>query len=476
VLATAVIGAGPAGLLFSLIGRITMGDTWQLQLFDKRDTYVRTHRLRMAPEPYLAIQRALNAPRFDALIAFLHEHDFSPEVNLLEAKLTDLLAGLGVRRIVREITTIRDLRVDTIVGADSVHSTVRELVRGDVPLEKRTHERLARLRVTGADLPPRLGVVDQYRLSKVLGSFVDYRLNANGFAEIDLFLSEEEHAIAQALGASPKEPVELTARTFERKKAPFMRALVEHLEGRGLRLVLHSTFLLEHAVMPRVSFESEGRKVFLLGDAAASLPFFRGMACLGGCAHALARAHASRNFDEYDREVAGIVRLEVAVVRSRAQIIRGLRELIRISSLLPFPIQSWWLSAALDPLPDRVSPGVHFNLLIAATAAGLMMLGLISPWLALLSLPVQIGGGVAYRWTLDLEPGPHRYLRRLWEVQIAAIAALGVTRSLLGRMSGWAMVWWWILGAAFVVGIYGFEWFVARRLRHADLREPGNAG
>lgn len=446
-----------------------MGEAWALQLFDKRESYVRTHRLRMDPEPYLAIQKALNAPRFDAVVAFLQEHHFSPEANRLEATLTELLAGLGVRRIVREITTIKDLRADTIVGADSVHSTVRELVRGDVAPLKHTHERLARLRVTGADLPARLNVVDQFRLSKVLGSFVDYRLNANGFAEIDLFLSEAEHAIAHALGATPKEPVEITAKSFDRMKAPLLHAIVEHLAHGDRRLVLHSTFQLEHAVMPRLSFEADGKKVFLLGDAGVSLPFFRGMACLGWCAHALVRAHASRRFDEYDQEVAGIVRSEVAVVRARATVIRRLRELIRISAMLPFPIQSWWLSAARDPLPDEVSPSTYFNLLIAASAAGLMMLSLVSPGFALFSLPVQAGGGVAYRWTLDLEPGPHRYLRRVWEVQIAAIAAVGVTFALMGRMSPWAMVWWWILGAAFVAGIYAFEWFVARRLRHARL-------
>ena len=469
MLTTAVIGAGPAGLLFSLIGKLSMGETWEVQLFDKRESYIRTHRLRMDPEPYLAIQKALNAPRFDALISFLAEHHFSPEANRLEAKLTELLAGLGIRRIVREITTIKDLRADTIVGADSVHSTVRELVRGNISPVKHTHERLARLRVTGADLPARLSVVDQFRLSKVLGSVVDYRLNANGFAEIDLFLSEGEHAIALGLGATPKEPVEITLKSVDRVRAPLLHAIVAHLAHGERRLVLHSAFQLEHAVMPRLSFEADGRRVFLLGDAGVSLPFFRGMACLGWCAHALARAHASRNFDAYDQEVAGIVRREVAVVRARAQAIRGLRELIRISALLPFPIQSWWLSAARDPTPDQVAPSTYFNMLIAASAGALMLLGLISPWLALISLPVQVGGGVAYRWTLDLEPGPHRYLRRVWEVQIAAIAVVGVTCAVVGWMSLWALVWWWIVGAAFAAGIYSFEWFVARRFRHARL-------
>lgn len=466
---TAVIGAGPAGLLFSLIGKILLGEGWALQLFDKRESYVRTHRLRMAPEPYRAIQRDLGHPVFDELMAFLEEEDFSPEVNRLEAKLTELLARLGVAKVVRDITRLEELEADTIVGADSVHSTVRELVRGDVRADAHTHERVARLRVTGPDLPPRLGILDQFRLSKVLGSVVDYRVNRNGFAELDLFLTREEHALVHALGATPRSPVPITSAALGRLEAPLVRAIVAHLERGDRQIVLHSTFQLEHAVMPRVSFVAGGRRVFLLGDAAASLPFFRGMACLASCAHALARAHAAGDFETYDREVAAIVAREVRIVRSRAQVVRGLRELIRVSSLLPFPIQSWWLSAAREPEPDRLSSGAAFNLAVATATTALALLGLIAPWLALLSLPAQVGGGVAYRWTMELEPGPHRTLRRIWEVAIATIAAIGVPLALAGRAHWLAIGWWWILGLAFVAGMYVFERLVARPLRGADL-------
>ena len=468
---TAVIGAGPAGLLFTLIGKITMGDAWNVTLYDKRATYQRTHRLRMAPEPYLAIQRALDDARFDALMTFLQENHFSPEVNLLEAKLTELLDGLGVRKVVREITSLAEIDADVIVGADSVHSTVRDLVRGAIEPEKHTHERIARLRVTGPDLPHRLSVVDQYRLSKVLGSVVDYRVNRNGFAEIDLFLTEAEHAIVRDLGATPKDPVAIDSQMLAKMKAPLFRAIVEHLEHGERRIVVQSTFQLEHAVMPRVSFSVAGKRVFLVGDAAVSLPFFRGMACLASCAHALARAHASGHLDDYEREVAAIVHRELGVVRARAHLVRGLRELIRVSALLPFPIQSWWLSAGRDPLPDRISPSGWFNVLIAASAASLVVLGAISPALALLSLPIQLAGGVAYRWTLELEPGPHRHLRRIWEVQIFVVGAIGVALAIARRLPWFAAVGWLVLGAAFALGIYVFEWFVAARLRRARLEE-----
>lgn len=466
-----MIGAGPAGLLFTLIGKILIGEAWSVTLFDKRASYVRTHRLRIDPVPYRAIQAELNDKRFDALIAFLEENDFTPEVNLLEAKLSALLSDVGVTKTIREVTTLADLGdVDTIVGADSVHSTIRDLVRDDIRAEQRMHERVVRLRVSGADLPTRLGIVDQFRLSKVLGSLVDYRVNKNGYAEVDLFVTEREHEALRVLGASPKEPVAITSRSLSKVAAPFMRAVVEQLEGeeRTRTIVVQSTFVLEHVVMPKLSFAHGNARVFLVGDAGISLPFFRGMACLASCAHALARTHASRDWPTYDEEVARIAAREIGVVRARARVIRLLRELVRLSSLLPFPIQSWWLSAARDPEPDRLSKGTGFNIVLAVAATAATALFAVSPWLALFALPVQIAGGAAYRWTLDLEPGPHRYLRRVWELQIAFVGVAGAALAFFTRTTLLAAFVWWLLGAAFAAGIYLFERVVARALRGAS--------
>lgn len=469
MLRTAVVGAGPAGLVFTLVAKILMRDAIAIRLFDKREAYVRTHRLRIDPAPWREIRATLGDPHFDRLIAFLEENDLSPEVNLLEAKLTELLAELGVEKTVREISSLDELDedADTIVGADSVHSTIRELVRGDVTPTKRTHELVARLRVSGRDLPPRLGVLDQFRLSKLLGSLVDYRVNKNGFAEVDLFVTEAEHTALRALGATPKEPVAITARSLSKVRAPFVRAVVAHLEGEGRTIVVQSTFTLEHTVMPNVTFTYGERRVFLVGDAGVSLPFFRGMACLASCAHALARAHATGAWDAYEADVRAIVEREVAVVRSRARIIRLLRELVRLSSLLPFPIQSWWLSAAEDPEPDRLSKGVTFNAAVAASATLFSLLGIVTPWpwLALLAFPIEVLGGVAYRWTLDLEPGPHRFLRAIWQAQIVVVAIAGGLAIALLDTTWLAAAFWWLLGIPFAVGIYVFERLVARPLR-----------
>src|SRR5262245_31615537 len=106
-IATLVVGAGPAGLLFTIVARVLherrggVPESWPLFLFDKRAAYERTHRLRIAPGPYREIARDLEHPGFDAFLRFLEEHRFSPEVNRLEARLADLAEALGVRREVQ---------------------------------------------------------------------------------------------------------------------------------------------------------------------------------------------------------------------------------------------------------------------------------------------------------------------------------------------------------------------------------------
>jgi hypothetical protein len=480
-LTTTVIGAGPAGLLFCAVGRLLHakrgGDpaAWTIRLVDKRDGYARTHRLRMDPAPYRAIQREVEDPRFDALMAFLDETEFTPEVNVLEARLLELVESLGVKRelLVVGETPLAALRPEgpwTVVAADSVRSTVRELVCGEVAPARFTHQRVARLRVLGGDLARALGVVEKYRLSKVLGSLLDYRLNRNGFAEVDLFLTEREHEAIKALGATPKEPVPISAAMLSRARAPLFRRVVEQLErGEGRQVLLHSTFTLEHTVMPRVVFEPPGlgARVFLLGDAAVSLPFFRGMACLARCALALARVHVEGVVDaeRYEREVAAIVRDELAVVAARARLVRGLREFARLSALLPFPLQSWWLSAPeTERAPDRATFGFFLNVALALAA-----LALVAGGLFFFALPVELAGGFAYHAALELEAGPHRLVRRVWQLQIAAIFALGVAVTARSGELSLAPFWWFLLAVPFVVGLYLLEALGGRWQARAEL-------
>ncbi len=512
-LTTAVVGAGPAGLLFSIASRSLFErsqgnpDDWVLRVYDKRETYARTHRLRLDPKPYLELKRAIDTPGFDGLVSFLEESEFAPEVNALEEKLIGMALELGIHKELLAVgsgpdeISLQGLRkrlegegvigpstTFTIVGCDSVHSAVRELVRGDVRPARQTHERIARIRVTGSDLPKRLGAVDQVRLSKVLGSVLDYRLNRNGFAEMDLFVTAHEHDVIASLGASPRTPVLLTGKLLGKLRAPLFRAIIDHLEagGRERQVFVQSTFELEHSVMPKLVFRVPNQDhhdvVFLLGDAGISLPFQRGMACLGRCALSLARLHCElalgtdANATRYEQEAAEITRRELATVRSRAQIVGLLREIVRVSALLPFPIQSWWLRARdRDRRRDRFSLWFFLNLGLALAAFAVAMggstlahVGHVSGWVAWGSVPLEAAGGVAYHSALAFEGGRHRLVRRVWEVQIAALFACGAA------LTAWAALylaalWWLILAGAFVVGLYVFERVVRGWFARAGL-------
>lgn len=594
-LVTAVVGAGPAGLLFSAAARLLHDRhadprRWRIRLFDKRTTYARMHRLRIDPAPYRALGDDLEDPRFDALIDFLERERYSPAVNALEDHLDHLLSELGVQRellalgegegevdlaglrarLVSDGTLVEGSRW-TIVGADSVHSTIRALIAPPQRPRAHTHQQLARLRVTGPGLPERLSIVSQYRLSKALSSILDYRKNPNGYGEVDLFLTPAEHAEVASIGAKPGEPVVVTASDLHALRAPLFRRIVEQLEhgfGEGpCEVALHSAFRLEHAVMPTRVFDRPDlhARVFFVGDAAVSLPFFRGMACLASSAHALAHAHVDlalrpadpppeegadmrrwfagpyrpmrfgshllpgvitdvrptvhrgrrayvvlhrwvgwygvhvvhRDGDgawqslyrnapvrrsaaladfaaqadpaaRYDREVSAIVQRELGVVAARAQLIRGLREFFRVSALLPFPLQSWFLSVPdAEDAPDAPSSGLVLNALVAIAAAAAILAGTRFGSVFAVALALEAAGGLVFRATTTFEVGPHRLVRGVWQAQfllffgVALVAGLGVPG--VGLVTRLALVtaWAW-LAAAFVGGIYVFE-VVGRR-------------
>jgi len=513
-LATAIIGAGPAGLLFGSVAALLARQrgvpegSWVIKLYDKRTAYARTHRLKIAPEAWEEVGAVLQHPAYQRVLEFLREEHFAPEVNVLEERLQALAVAAGLEKEQLCIgaqpgeSSLSDLRRTleaeghlgpettlTVVAADSVHSTVRELVRETVTPERRTHEQLARLRVSGAGLPRHLTAVDQVRLSKVLGSVVDYRLNSNGFAEVDLFLTPREHEALHALHATPREPIALSPEVLGRLRTPFFRAIVEHLQrapdGTSRSVSIQSTFRLEHVAMPRVAFRHEPSKslVFLVGDAALSLPFQRGMSALARCALALANVHLElltgpddtvSVAQRYDAACRDVLDRELRVVRSRARLVGTLRELVRVSALLPFPIQSWWLRA---PEPkralDHVSLWFVLNLGVALTALVLALGGFASghsSGAALLSLVLQALGGAAYSAALAFEGGPHRLVRRLWEGQVALLALFGVGSFAVGVSSSWSsVVWWLVMGGCFAVGLILAERATARWFANALL-------
>jgi hypothetical protein len=510
-LATAVVGAGPAGLLFCVALRCLWAraghppESLVLRLFDKRTAYLRTHRMRLDPAPYAALVAALADPRVDRLAAFLAGCHHAPAVDALERELSAIAEACGVVREPLAVGTdpgevdlaaVRARVVEglppgvpvTIVGADSVHSTVRRLA-GSGPSVRVTHEQLARLSVTGPDLPETLSALHTYRLAKVVASILDWRRPAADRAEVDLFLSPSEFGVIRDLGASPREPVILRPDDLDGLRAPlfarFVRVLAQGFGGGPCTVSLTSAFRLEHAIAPRRALRPPGldAAVFLVGDAGASLPFQRGMACLARSALALARAHVDGATPaaaaRYDDAVSAIVAEELAVVRSRARLVTGLRAFVRLSALAPFPIQSWFLSLPPDgpPPPDRWTPGLALNAAVAAAVVAVALLPAGSPVAPLLALPLGAAGGLVYRATLTFEPPPHRYVVRVWQVAIGGLLVGGVAAAVLTSAAAGAprrlglLGLWWVVGLAFVAGMVAFEELGRRWVRDGRLDE-----
>ena len=521
-LVTAVIGAGPAGLLFCIGARILHERTGRpashapIYLFDKRDNYSRTHPLRMDRAPYRALQQQLDDPRFDSVMDFLESEGFRPVVNDLEARLVTLAAELGISKermsIGPEDTTLSDMRAILeqgdrleprellfIVGADSVHSATRELLTLPDPSAHHTHQQLVRLRVEGPGLPSEISVMDQIRLSKLLDSLLDYHLKQDGYAEVNLFLDPAEHEQLSHLEAAPSEPVPLDVATLTTLSAPLFCRIVNHLaDGFGAgpcKLSVTSTFRLEHRVSSAVVFQRPELSAIavLVGDAAVSLPFFRGMACLARCVAHLTRDHADMVAAEpelraaiaarYQDEVAEVVRTELSMVAARARLIGLIREVARISAMLPFPIQSWFLSVPDRDVGRGPTAGFVLNLSLALPSAAIALSAPVLDafmweplgWLWLISVPLQAVGGAVYYAVRLSEPGPDVWVKAVWRWQIFGLLVLGPAITLLN--SWWlnrlaqahSLVSWFVLGMAFVSGLYLFEWFQRRRWNSADL-------
>ncbi len=506
---TVVVGAGPAGLLFCLVAAIRAGrHDPAIFLVDKRSSYERSHRLRMDRRPYEAVKGQVDHPLFDELIEFLELENFRPAANHLEAKLEELVARLGIskQKLVvgrgpGELDLI-ELRARLegsgvlhqdgdlmVVGADSVKSATRSMLADESESVERVHQTVARLRIDGDSIPASIDPIRQLKMAKLLGSAIDYRFNQNGFAEIDLFLSPEEHRMVDSLGARPAEPVALTPALVDHLGAPLFASVVDHLVrdlGQGPnRVSIHSTFRLEHRYQNRVAFvdeESTGPRtaVFLVGDAAVSLPFFRGMACLMACADELASVHAdlangeagqpdlAAGVERYDQAVAVIRKREVATVESRARALRLARELVRISAMAPFPIQTWLLSS--KPEQDvSLTPSKRFTtpllttILLVWIAAALAVLSPVIGVVGLFCIPVQAAAGALYRSDLASPRRPNPAMAVVCRLQVSALMVAGLAIVVLNPFDSglWiragAAIGWWVLGLVFVVGMYAYE-------------------
>ncbi len=521
--ATVVIGAGPAGLIFSLINRICLdhrnisSSKWPLFLLEKRTRYVRNHRLQLDKSEFVRVQKRLNSLHFDKFVQFLENTNYRPVINELETFLTQALNKFGVSQTICDVgnsfrqSSLHDVRAKlphsfsqenkpwVIVGADSVKSTVSKMLGNDKGRITGTHEYLIRLKLIGNHLPKSINIIENFKLSKVLSSVLSYRFNKNGFAEMDLFLDPSEYYAVSWLNANPKNPINLTKEVLDQLNAPFFKQVIisfieSHSKVSLQQIQLQSSFKLEHSInRSRVRHLNEfNAYAFLVGDAAISLPFQRGMTAMIKCTYELSEVLFSI-FDQltlnestyqleqcksianhYQVQSELIAKEEIKIVSSRASLVRGLRQFIRINAMLPFPIQSWLLGYESNFSAKSINI-THFllNLLFACCAslsmgaALLLMLNNKEFWSPLtfiiIGFVLQFIGGFIYRANFTFTNQVHIFIKRIWQIQIVSWMLLGIgiilfkiieISSLIGALLATA---WWTGGVFFGIGLVLFD-------------------
>ena len=521
--ATVVIGAGPAGLVFSFINRICLEQhnisplQWPLLLLEKRTKYVRNHRLLLDKSEFERVQKQLDSLHFDKFIEFLKETNYKPVINELEIFLTQALNEFGISQTICDVgnsleqTSLQTIKANlpdvfsqenqlwTIVGADSVRSTITGMLGNDKGRITGVHEYLIRLKLVGDHLPKSINIAENYRLSKVLSSVLSYRFNKNGFAEMDLFLNSKEYDKISRLNANPKNPINLTKELLDQLNAPFFQQVIlafieSNSEASLQQIQLQSSFKLEHSInRSRVRYLEELNAYgFLIGDAAISLPFQRGMTAMIKCAYQLSEVlfsiydqlsvhtpvHPSQQLESianrYQVQSDLIAKKEVKIVSSRASLVKGLRQFIRISAMLPFPIQSWLLGYESNSSGKSLNMA-HFFLNLAFAFSASLCLGasffLILQdnefWSSLIFIFIgsllQFMGGFIYRANFTFPNQIHIFIKRIWQIQIVSWMLLGIgimlfksikINSLIGILFTTA---WWIGGILFVIGLVLFD-------------------
>ncbi len=521
--ATVVIGAGPAGLLFSLINRICLdkrnisSSKWPLFLLEKRTKYVRNHRLQLDKSEFERIQKKIDSLHFDKFIEFLKDTNYKPVINQLETFLTQALNEFGISQTICDVgnslgqSSLQAIKANlphsfsqenqlwTIVGADSVRSTVSGMFGNDKGRITGIHEYLIRLKLLGEHLPKSINIAENFRLSKVLSSVISYRFNKNGFAEMDLFLNPSEYDAISRLNPSPKDPINLTKKLLNQLNAPFFQQVIlafieSNSEASLQQIQLQSSFKLEHSInRSQVRYLKELNAYgFLIGDAAISLPFQRGMTAMIKCAYQLSEVlfsmfdqlafntstHSLQQFESianrYQVQSKLIAKKEIKIVSYRASLVHGLRQFIRISAMLPFPIQSWLLGYETNSSGKSLNIAHFFLNLVFACSASLclgaaffVILHDNEFWSSFIFILIgsllQFMGGFIYRANFTFPNQIHIFIKRIWQIQIVSWMLFGIgiilfksikISSLIGILFTTA---WWIGGILFVIGLVLFD-------------------
>ncbi len=388
---TVFVGAGPVGLWTAIQHKLNNPDA-DIEMFDKHSTYTRKHTVRVDLDSFKGAKMNLGLKFLKMKIQHLHGRI---GCNVLEEQLLGIARELGIKvnndgaevtEIGPDSITLKDktvVKYDQLVGADGAHSKMRKALHSE-SLEKgeavdlkalgredkneefsmrREIQYRARIRYQVKGDTKRLKstwlswMKHYYPVSKLFGSPVDEHIgplkdNGTRTITLDFFVNKEEYdaLYKDGKGFNLSHPAHLNDLPASLSKK--IRTWQELKTRNGEVQVPDSTEATPYALMyfqskKVTAVTSEDKPVYLVGDCATALPYFRslnnGLKCANTLGASLARGdkkphRASALTDNYDRLVNLRARKEFVVARIKDRAVSLLNGTLRWVNRSPFQL------------------------------------------------------------------------------------------------------------------------------------------
>ncbi len=384
---TVFVGAGPVGLWGAIQHKLNNPEA-DIEMFDKYSEYKRTHTVRLDIGSFSG---AKMTPGLVALKKKIKENRGRIACHELENSLLKVAENLNisVNNYGAEVVKVgsssiklkngETVHFDQLVGADGAHSKMRKAILGsneDVNLSELSdtdqnnefslrremqHRVRVRYKVNGSSCPLgkswRNWFRAAYPAAKVIGSQVDEHISkpdeqGNCMVTMDFFINKKEYEQLFDAGFRLKNAAKLpmVKKSLQNKICLLQDLKASMGESRVIGSEEITPYALSYFQARKVAHTTRDNKaIFLAGDSATALPYFRslnnGLICATKLGVTLARNdkrpdHMSSHQSNYENYVHLRARREFAVARIKDRAINLLNWGLRFVNRLPFQIIS----------------------------------------------------------------------------------------------------------------------------------------
>lgn len=366
-----IVGAGPVGLWVSIQLKMLCPDM-EILLFDKHETFQRSHLLRVQKSSLQKVNKKLDSFRKWAVCL-----TGKIRTNDLEKRLWEKATELGIKKEILDIKNPLELKekfptAKIIIGTDGSHSIVRHEVFGNKLAHKETVEHVCfvKYEVEGK-AEPLNGLKEMmvgFRMSNHL-VLENIGKEKDGITPITLQIKIDADTYKKMEGAKFKTPYNIT--TDKPKYDPKLLETItawlnirEIYKGekrvKGSAKVTVISLDVYKAAEVGKHLEDKDLTVFLCGDAAFGLPFFRalndGMLFGSALASAIAKypTDMKQAIKSYSNYFEMVTLMEIASARSIALSHKAADGYMKFEHALPLQLMTFKSEKAdiHKPLPD----------------------------------------------------------------------------------------------------------------------------